>query len=73
MTKRLWRKEAKKTVGEDGVVRRNGRQLKQMGLMQDYFFKNSPKTYPLLNALFDRVGLTPAAPVVAKEVINEVV
>lgn len=54
MTKRQWRREA--TKDESGIG--NGRQIKYMAQMQEMMFKNQPKSYPLLEALFKRAGMT---------------
>lgn len=65
---KLWRKLAKKTIGEDGAKRRNGRQIKRM--MQQMNTKNikvtpngsisikPPKqSLTLLEELFKRAGI----------------
>lgn len=50
---KLWRKMAKKT---DGIG--NGRKIKYQMQMEEMMFKNLPKKYPLLDALFERAGIT---------------
>jgi predicted Fe-Mo cluster-binding NifX family protein len=66
---KLWRKLAKKTIGEDGTVKRNGRQIKQM--MQQMNTKNVKVTangsislrpgnrsdLTLIEGLFKRAGI----------------
>lgn len=49
MTKRLWRREAKNG---------NGRHIKYMAQMQEMMFKTQPRTYPLLDKLFEHAGMT---------------
>lgn len=63
MSMRKWRKMAKNG---------NGRHIKQMMLMQEYIFKRMPKGYPLLDALFNRVGIV-APKVAEQEGTNEAV
>jgi len=50
MTKKLWRREAKKELSG----RRTGRQIKYARQMEEAMFKNAVKIYPLLDALFKR-------------------
>lgn len=66
---KLWRKLAKKTIDEDGTVKRNGRQIKRM--MQQMDTKNikvtpngsislqpgGKKDLTLLEGLFKRAGI----------------
>jgi len=46
---KLWRKQAKNG---------NGRAIKRAAQMQEMIMQNSPKTYPLLDSLFKRAGMT---------------
>ena len=66
---KLWRKLAKKTLGDDGTVKRNGRQIKRM--MQQMDSKNikvtpngsiqikpgGKKSLTLLEGMFERAGI----------------
>lgn len=51
---KLWRRMAKKD--EDG--RRNGRQIKYHMWMEEQMFKKQARSYPLLDALFKRAGMS---------------
>lgn len=49
---KLWRKQSM-TAGK-----RSGRQIKQAARMQEMMMAGSPKTYPLLEAMFKCAGVT---------------
>jgi hypothetical protein len=49
MTKRAWRKEGKN---------HNGRGIKNFNMMMQAMSKKQPRTYPLLESLFDRAGVS---------------
>lgn len=52
---KLWRKQAKK----DPVTgQRNGRQIRQQQYISEQMFKNLKLSYPLLDALIERSGIT---------------
>lgn len=54
---KMWRKQAMKE-GKDADGGRPGRRIRQSYVTEKYVFGNMPKTYPLLNALFKRAGLS---------------
>jgi predicted transcriptional regulator len=52
---KLWRKQAKK----DPVTgKRNGRQIRYEGYISEQVLKYQPKSYPLLDALIQKSGIT---------------
>ena len=51
---KLWRKQAKKNPV---TGQRNGRQIRYQGFMSEQILKLQPRTYPLLDALFERSGI----------------
>lgn len=71
---KLWRKMAKKehsdewiattnihtgeVVGRDPVMRRNGRQIAYQMRMSEVISKQMKRSYPLLDELFKRAGMT---------------
>lgn len=65
---KLWRKEAMKSG------KRSGRRIKYAAQMQESMFRRLPKSTPVLNMLFKRVGIstppsftmTPTAPQAAE-------
>ena len=66
---KLWRKLAMKRGKKNGS--RPGRSIKQGMQLEEYVFRNSIKTYPLLTAMFANAGLIPQ---VKQEVVtNEAV
>lgn len=54
---KLWRKLAMEQGKKNGS--RPGRSIKQGMQLEEYMFRNSVKTYPLLTALFANAGLIP--------------
>ena len=52
---KLWRKQAKK----DPVTgKRNGRQIRYQSFVSEQVLKMQPKSYPLLDALIEKSGIT---------------
>ena len=52
---KLWRKQAKK----DPVTgNRNGRQIRYQSFVSEQVLKYQPKSYPLLDALIEKSGIT---------------
>lgn len=68
---KLWRKMAMKQGKKDGVG--PGRRIKHMMQMEESFFKNSTKTYPLLMKMFVRAGIQSPAKNTTEKVANEAV
>ena len=55
---KLWRKQAKKTKDKNGhEISRNGRQIRYESFIGESMLKLQPRTYPLLDALFERSGI----------------
>lgn len=54
---KYWRRTAKKTENESGVIVRNGRDIKNMMQWSEQMGKTAKKSYPLLDALFTRMGM----------------
>lgn len=61
---KLWRKLAMKG---------NGRHIKQHMLMQEMMVRNAPRTYPLLDALFKRAGMSYALSQKQQETLKKMV
>lgn len=57
---KLWRKLAMRQGKQNGT--RPGRSIKRQMMWEEQMFKQLPRSTPLLNALFDRVGLPVVKP-----------
>lgn len=71
---KLWRRLAKKVptgeftsvlnvqtgevIGKEEIYKRTGRQIRYEYFIGEQLSKNQPKTYPLLESLFKRAGMT---------------
>lgn len=54
---KLWRKQARKSKDESGQVVRNGREIRYQHYIGEQMAKTAKKSYPLLDALFNKMGL----------------
>jgi hypothetical protein len=69
---KLWRKLAMEQGKKNGS--HPGRSIKQGMQLEEYVFRNSTKTYPLLTAIFANAGLVPQVKQEKQEVVtNEAV